>query len=109
MEQQHSRLGIAAFVISIIAGLLLFAASAYTLYLALTSPGALQESASPRIIGLGLTFIGLFLVELVAVGLGIAGALQTERKKSLAILGCVFSSFAILCFVGAVAYGHSLP
>ena len=79
------------------------------LYLELITPGALQDNSSPKTVLLGLALIGLFLSELLAVGLGIAGILQKERKKSLAVLGTVFSGAAVLLFVGAVILGHLLP
>jgi hypothetical protein len=109
VEPRNTRLGVASFVISVVAGALFFVACGYMVYLELITPGALQDNSSSKTVLLGLSLIGLFLLELLAVGLGIAGILQKESKKSLAVLGTVFSGVAILLFVAAVILGHLLP
>ncbi|GAB2888766.1 hypothetical protein GCM10027046_16540 [Uliginosibacterium flavum] len=96
-EQKHSGLGIASFIISLIAGFLLFILFAVAGVMENTSPGGIdEESAGAMIIGLFL--ILLIMVEAIALGLGIAGIVQKDRKSVFAILGTAFSALA---FVGS--------
>ena len=91
-----SRIGIASFVISIPAGVL-------TLVLFVIS-GVM--SVDNVMLGFGL--IGLSIANLVALGLGIAGLFQKERKRIFAILGTVFSSAVIVVTVALVIFGIAI-
>lgn len=90
--QKHSGLGVASFIISVVTGVLLFLLIVIAGAIEASTPGGMdEESATAVVIGL---FVILFLcVMLVALGLGVAGLLQKERKKIFAILGVVFSVF----------------
>lgn len=76
----HSRLGIASFAVSLLTGLLW----AYTFSLAIAS-----EVADLTLGDLGIACI---FTTLVALGLGIAGLAQRQRKRLIAILGIVVST-----------------
>lgn len=94
-EQGHSGLGVASFVISLVAGiglavLILFAGVAES-----TTPGGLDDgSVVAGVIGVLLLVMLMALV--VALVLGIIGMTQRTRNKVFAILGTVFSSLALL-------------
>jgi hypothetical protein len=60
-----------------------------------TTPGGIDED-SPVAIFVGLVMCGGLLVNLAALGLGIAGLCQPQRKKLFAILGVVTSSVVLL-------------
>lgn len=104
MEQKHSGIGIASFVISILAGILIFLVFAVAGSLEVSTPGGIDENSTEAIM-IGLAIIGLLFFNVLAVGLGIGGLLQKERKKIFAILGTVFSSFLILSVIGLMILG----
>ena len=90
-EQKHSRLGIASFITSIVSGILIFIVIVIAGVIEASTPGGMdEESAGAAMVGFAA--IALLNAELVALGLGIAGLLQKERKKIFAILGVVFSA-----------------
>ncbi len=91
-ERKNSGLGIASFVTSITAGILLFV----TFIIAGVMTASGTDAGSPEGIMVGSALIGLNIAEFVALGLGIGGLFQKEKKKQLAILGTVSSSLAIV-------------
>ncbi len=106
-ELKHSGLGIASFVISILSGILMFLLFAIAGVVGATTPGGMDEKSMVAIvIGLSL-FAGLF-VALLALGLGIGGLLQKERRKLFAILGTVASAATILGAVALLALGLAM-
>ncbi|MGU5664466.1 hypothetical protein, partial [Aeromonas sanarellii] len=61
----------------------------------------------------GAVIVGLFLfaflgAALVALGLGIAGLLQKERKKLFAILGTVFSAVSLVVTIFIMIIGSAM-
>jgi hypothetical protein len=97
MEEQkkHSGLGIASFITSIVSGILIFLLIVIAGVMEASSPGGLdEESAGAVVVGLFLfAFLG---ASLVALGLGIGGLIQKERKNIFAILGTVFAAVSIV-------------
>lgn len=104
MEQKHSGLGIASFVISIICSLLIFVLFIIAGVIELSTPGGIDEDSAQAIV-IGLAIIFCVLGELVAVGLGIAAVCQDNRNKVFGILGLVFSSSIALATVLMIALG----
>jgi hypothetical protein len=103
-EKKHSGIGIASFVISLIAGVGIFALFIAAGVIEASSPGGMhEESAEAIIIGLGIIF--LFLMELVAIGLGIGALFSSTRKKLFGILGLSFSAGVTLLAVGIMVLG----
>jgi hypothetical protein len=90
---KHSGFGIASFISSIILGSLLFVMIVIAAVMQTSTPGGINEK-SPVAILLGLFIIVLLLLEFVALGLGIVGLCQKDRKKIFAALGAAFSSVA---------------
>lgn len=103
MEQKHSGLGIASFLISLMAGFGLLATivAALVVRSVLTRHTHGDEVHVARMVFVVL-LLGLILLDLVALGLGIAGLAQAERKKLFAILGTAFAAIPILFGILAV-------
>jgi hypothetical protein len=84
-RSEHSHLGIASFVLSFLPVALLVGAFALVLYLTRNDPPGTDQTGY----GLGMLMLVLLttLSEIVALGLGIAGALQRHRKRTFALVG----------------------
>ena len=95
-ERKGSGTGIASFVISIIAGVIIFAGITGLAQFLPGVQGNFGMNEYEALVFLVLAGIGLFIAELVALGLGIRGLFQKEKKKILALLGTAFSSAGIL-------------
>lgn len=94
-DRKHSGLGIASFVTGIISGICLFLLIVIAGVMEASTPGGIDEDSA------GAVMVGLFLfafmgAALVALGLGIGGLLQKERKKIFAILGTIFSAVPLV-------------
>ena len=98
---EHSRMGIASFVIASLSGLLLGGLISLGLILRYVNP-----PGDPLAHGLWLLVLTLLtvLTALVALGLGAAGVLQRRRKRLFAFLGiaCSILVFAILIALNAL-------
>src|SRR5688500_7975005 len=92
---KHSRLGIAAFALSLVAGIGLFGLVAIVMIQqAIDHPGHFGGNLAQV---LGLLWLCLVaLLNLAALGLGIAGLVQADRKKLFAILGVGLASLQLL-------------
>ena len=106
-EKKHSGLGIASFITSIVSGLLIFLLLVVAGVMEASTPGGIDEESA------GAVMVGLFLfaflgATLVALGLGIAGLLQKERKKIFAILGTVFSALSLVVTIFIMIIGLAM-
>lgn len=95
MDAKHSGLGIASFIISLVAGLAILIAIVIAGIMEANTPGGIDEN-SPEAILLGLVLIGMMFLDLVALGLGIGALFQRDCKKIFAILGTIFSGVVVL-------------
>lgn len=95
--QPHSGLGIASFIISLGAGLMLLIALLIAGVLE-SQPGGLDEDSISAGV-LGLILVLAVLAQLLALGLSIAAVVQVGRNKLYGILGLVFSATGL---IGAV-------
>lgn len=103
-EKKHSGIGIASFVLSLIAGVGIFVLFIVAGFIEATTPGGMhEESVEAIMIGLGIIF--LFLLELVAIGLGIGAMFSSTRKKLFGILGLSFSAGVALLALGIMVLG----
>ncbi|HET7932171.1 MAG TPA: hypothetical protein VFL63_12395 [Rhodanobacteraceae bacterium] len=107
MDQKHSGMGIAAFVLSLVAGVLMFLLIAIAGIMTASSPGGLDEH-SPVAIIVGLGMMLLLGIDVVAIGLGIAGLIQRDRKRLFPILGLVFALATILGTIFLVILGNAM-
>jgi|WetSurMetagenome_2_1015567.scaffolds.fasta_scaffold233168_2 hypothetical protein len=94
-EKPNSGLGVASFVISLAVAFLALLLFVILVFVELSNPGVVSGKDSPATLALGSVFVLLAFADLVALGLGIGGACQKNRKTTLAILGIIFSSIAI--------------
>ena len=120
-RQGHSRMGIASFVIAVLATVVivaLFIVSGVLLGQVLQGmdpqnppdPQQLQRDLqnSPTAAGLGLAFIGIFgclFLYLVGFILGIAGLIQRHRRRLFAVLGTVLNGLVLLVMGALVVLG----
>lgn len=105
--QKHSGLGIASFITSIVSGILVFLLIAVAGVMEASTPGGMDEESAGAVI-VGLSCFCFSGASLVALGLGIAGLMQKERKKLFAILGIVFSAVTILGTIFIVILGLAM-
>jgi len=94
METKHSGLGIASFIISILAGGASFLLLLVAGIMEAATPGGVDEESAGAVF-LGLLLIGTMILNFVALGLGVGGLYQRDRLKIFAILGVVFSSLTL--------------
>ena len=102
-ERKNSGLGIASFVVSITAvPVLLFVIFVIAAVVKISMEGNEYGSAyfQGMLLNLALPF-GIFIAQLVALGLGIGGLFQKKKEKKFAVLGAVISSLAIVVMVAA--------
>ena len=67
-----------------------------------------MDEQSAVAITVGLLLFAFLFVALAALGLGIAGLVQRDRKKTFAILGTVFSALTILGTISLVILGLAM-
>jgi hypothetical protein len=72
-----------------------------------TSGGINEESTSALI--LGAMIFALIALDVVGLGLGIAGCFQKNKKKVFAILGTIFSAVTALGTIGLIIIGSLMP
>ncbi len=92
----HSGLGIASFVIALAVGLLSLVVVVAAGILEAKTPEGMGEN-SPAAMLAGLAFCGGLLLDVLGIGLGIAGLCQRHRMKLFAVLGVVLGSIVLLC------------
>lgn len=106
-EKKHSGLGIASFILSIVSGLLIFLVVVVAGVMEASTPGGIDEESSGAVM-LGLFLFAFLGAALVALGLGIGGLLQKERKKIFAILGTVFSAVSVVLTIFIMIIGLAM-
>lgn len=104
---KNSGLGIASFITSILSGILIFILIVVAGIMETSTPGGINEQ-SPQAIIVGLFILAFSFLCLVALGLGIAGLIQKNRKKLFAVLGTVFSTVTILGVIGLMILGSTM-
>ncbi|MBN2180756.1 MAG: hypothetical protein JW715_02490 [Sedimentisphaerales bacterium] len=95
IPKKHSRMGIASFIIALAQGFITLLVIIFAGILAATARQYDNEAA--------FAFVGLFIIlgmiaHLVGAVLGIAGAIQSSRKKVFAIIGLILN-IAVLLFI----------
>jgi hypothetical protein len=115
-ENRQSRMGLASFILAIIAvvGVVVLIVISATLVSSApgfdpNSPQIDPESAAFGALALvGFGILACLLVNLVGLGLGVAGVIQRRRKKLFAILGLVFNGLVLLGVIVLVVAGLAL-
>lgn len=104
MRRGHSGLGIASFVIGLIAVVLDFILIAAAVISARARPIGRREEESLAVL-LGLMACGGVVAGIVGFCLGIAGLCQADRRKVFAILGVVFNGLVVLAVAFLLVLG----
>jgi len=111
VTQKHSRIGIASFVIGIVAVLILclafLLAFGYVFSMASQNPSFQVDQSSPTVLVLGVLMFLSPILSLVGVGLGIGAAVQKNDRKLFGIIGLVLNLLIILAFCVLVVVGLS--
>lgn len=106
-EKKHSRLGIASFITSIVSAIFIFLLIVIAGVMETSSPGGIDEKSAGAMV-LGLFLYAFLFASLVALGLGIGGLFQKERKKIFAILGTVFSAVTAIGTIFFIIIGLAI-
>jgi hypothetical protein len=101
---KQSGLGIASFALSLLAGVELFACVGLATYFAASLQGEFDEE-SPQAIMVGLGIMGGLGLAVIGLGLGLAGAVQSNRNKIFAILGLIFNTLLFVAICGLMGLG----
>jgi len=107
-EMPHSGLGVASFIISLVAGVGMLVLVGVATVLSAAQPGGQLDEESLAAIMIGLVLALAALAQLVAIGLGIGGLVQTGRKKVFAVLGTVFAAMSLLGALMLMLIGTAL-
>lgn len=103
LEQKHSGIGIASFIISIVVGcLMLTVIGIGSVFAAHRVPG---ERTYPGQTLVGLAIIFLAAVDVIAIGLAIAALCQSGKNRLFGILGLVFSGMTVIGVLGLIIIG----
>jgi len=112
VEQKQSKLGIAAFVLGILA-LLIFCVAfiisfSYGFSLAVDNPNStpgMIDQSNPAIVIASVLFCCSPVFSLAGMGLGIAAVVQKTEKKTFGIIGLVINSLIVLSICGLFIIG----
>ena len=105
MERQgQSKLGIAALLISIFTAIGLFIVFLIAGLMESNIYGGIDEESAGAII-LGLFIFGFGFLDLLALGLGIAGIFQKTRERITAIIGTIISSATLTITLSLIVIG----
>ena len=108
MERQgQSKLGIASLLISIFTAIGLFIICLIAGVMESNTYGGIDEESTGAII-LGLFIFGFGILDLVALGLGIAGIFQKTRERITAIIGTIISSATLIITVSLIGIGLAM-
>ena len=108
MERQgQSKLGIAALIISIFTALGLFLLFLIAGVMDSNTYGGIDEESAGAII-IGLFIFGFAFLDLLAIGLGIAGIFQKTRERVTAIIGTIISSATLIILVSLIGVGLAM-
>ncbi len=100
----QSKLGIASLLISIFAAIGLFIVFIIAGVMESNTYGGIDEESAGAII-LGLFIFGFGFLDLLAIGLGIAGIFQKTRARTTAIIGTILSSAKLIITVSLIGIG----
>ncbi len=107
VDQKHSGLGIASFIVSTVVGFLTFLLIIVAGVMEASTPGGIDESSSSAVV-VGLLIVACIGIDLVAFGLGIAGLMQKDRRKIFSVLGVVFSTATAVGTILLIVIGNTM-
>jgi hypothetical protein len=104
---RHSGLGIASFVIGLVAAVVVFLALLAAGVLSIAHGGAIDQRA-PAVILVGLVMVLFLLIAFIGIVLGLIGVLQARRRKLFAGLGLGINAAVVIGTLALIMLGHSL-
>lgn len=104
VKPRHSGMGVASFATSVVAGLLIIVCYIAIISKTVASGGTLDKHSSFAIIS-GMIIMALLMCDMIALGLGIAGIIEKNRKRIYAILGIIISAVMILMVISLTIVG----
>ena len=108
MERQgQSKLGISSLLISIFSAIGLFIIFLIAGVMEANTYGGIDEESAGAII-LGLFMFGFGFLDLLAIGLGIAGIFQNMRSRITAIIGTMISMATLIILVSLIGIGFAM-
>jgi len=108
MERQgQSKLGIASLLISIFTAIGLFIVFLVAGVMESNTYGGIDEESAGAII-LGLFIFAFGFLDLLAIGLGIAGIFQKTRDRITAIIGTIISSATLIITLSLIGIGLAM-
>jgi hypothetical protein len=106
-EPPHSGLGIASFLVGLLAGVGEMAVVGWAGYTGVTHRGTITPD-SPTAILLGLAMLAGLGLALLGGMLGVGGLFQANRKRVFAVLGMALNALVVLAFLGLMVIGLAL-
>ena len=108
MERQgQSKLGIASLLISIFTAIGFLIVFIIAGVMESNTYGGIDEESAGAII-LGLFIIGFTFIDLLAIGLGMAGILQKTRERITAVIGTIISSAILIITLSLIGIGFAI-
>jgi hypothetical protein len=102
--RRHSGLGIASFVVSIIAALIVFVLVVMAGVMTVRSGGQMDEE-SPEAVVIGCSIFAGCMLYFIGIGLAIGGLFQRNRYKVFPVLGLVLNILFLLGVAGLMVIG----
>ena len=103
----QSKLGIASLLISIFTAIGFLISTLIAAGMEANTYGGIDEESAGAII-LGLFLIGFCFLDLLAIGLGIAGIFQKMRSRITAIMGVIISSATLIIVFSLIGIGIAM-
>jgi hypothetical protein len=103
-SRKHSGLGMASFVISIIAALITFVLVVMAGVMTARAGGQMDEQ-SPQAVVVGCSILAAGFLYLIGIGLAIGALFQRNRHKVFPILGLVLNIVFLLGIAGLMVIG----
>ena len=100
----QSGLGIASLVLSIVSIIITFIVVTIAVVMEVSTPGGIDESSASAVV-IGLFIFACLGLNLVSIGLGIAGIIQQQRTRICAVIGTALSSASSVVVVSLMAIG----
>ena len=105
--RRQSGLGIASFVLAMTVGVLAFALVLLAGVMEISTPGGVDEESAVAIV-VGLSLFAIFGLNILGIGLAIAGLIQADRLRTFALLGLVFNLLIAASLGGLVIIGLAM-
>lgn len=103
----QSGLGIASLILSIVSALAIFLLVVLAGVVESSTPGGMDEN-SPEAMLIGLLLFAFMGGALLGLGLGIGGLLQSNRTKTVAVIGTVISAVTLVGSVAIILLGLAI-